>query len=328
MPKPIVLTAGEPAGIGPDILLSVATKPLPQAIVAVSNMQLLRERAKQLQLDVKLVAYEKTITQHQPGMLPVIDIPLTEPVLPGKLNAKNVSHVLAMLQMAGSKCLDHTFSAVITCPVQKSIINDAGIAFSGHTEFFAELCNTPHIVMMLANQQLKVALMTTHLSLSKVPSTISQQLIIDNVKIIYHDLMNKFHIAHPRMLLCGLNPHAGESGHLGTEEQTIINPAAKMLREQGIDITDAIPADTAFTAKYREQTDIVIAMYHDQGLPVIKALGFGECSNITLGLPMIRTSVDHGTALDLAGTGKASSDSLYQTILLTAKLVNSNEQSI
>lgn len=326
MLKPIVITAGEPAGIGPDILLLAAAKALPHPIVAVANIQLLRERAAQLNLQINFVEYhQQPITQHQPGVLPVLDVPLAEISQPGVLSITNVPHVMSMLRLAGEMCLDKQFSALVTCPVQKSIINDAGITFSGHTEFFAQLCNTPNIVMMLANKQLKVALMTTHLPLSAVSDTITQQLIIDNVKIIHADLIKKFSIKAPKILMCGLNPHAGEAGHLGTQELTIINPAAALLRSQGIDISDAIPADTAFTKQYREQADIIIAMYHDQGLPVIKALGFGECTNMTLGLPIIRTSVDHGTALSLAGTGKANADSLYQTILLTAELINSNE---
>ena len=326
MHKPIAITAGEPAGIGPDILLAAANKSLPHPIVAVGSIQLLRERAKQLNLQINLTKYQQqSIVQHQPGVLPVLDVPLAKISQPGVLNIANVAHVMSMLSIAGNACLDKQFSALVTCPVQKSIINDANIVFSGHTEYFAALCNTPNIVMMLANQQLKVALMTTHLPLSAVSDVINQQLIIDNVKILHTDLIKKFLITNPKIMMCGLNPHAGESGHLGTQELTIINPAAKLLRSQGIDISDAIPADTAFTKQYRESADVILAMYHDQGLPVIKALGFGDCTNITLGLPIIRTSVDHGTALSLAGTGKANADSLYQTILLTAELINSNE---
>jgi len=326
MHKPILVTSGEPAGIGPDILLMVASGALPHPIVALGSEQLLKDRAAKLGLDVNIIPYETSPTLHQPGTLPVIDIPLTDEVWPGKLNVNNASYVLDMLTLAGKYCLDHTFSALVTCPVQKSILSEAGEHFSGHTEFFANLCQTKNTVMMLANRELKVGLMTTHLPLKDVPTAITQAMIIDKVKIIHQDLISRFGIAFPQLRLCGLNPHAGEEGHIGTEEIEIINPAAEYLRtSMGINISNAIPADTAFTHEQRQTADVIVAMYHDQGLPVIKALGFGACTNITLGLPIIRTSVDHGTALHIAGSGKAKANSLYETILLTAKLIKTHD---
>jgi 4-hydroxythreonine-4-phosphate dehydrogenase len=322
--KPLLVTSGEPAGIGPDILLDVATRALPMPIVAVGSKDLLQARAKMLGLEVCCVDYshKKPIDRHTVSELPVVDIPLRGVVIPGVLAQENASYVIEMLLYAARACFSKEFSAVVTCPVQKSIINESGIAFSGQTEFFAQTLGVSDVVMMLAIQELKVALMTTHLPLSHVSSAITQESIIKKVKIIHQDLIHKFQISHPKLLLCGLNPHAGELGHLGTEELTIINPAARTLRDMGIDISDALPADTVFTQKYRETADVIIAMYHDQGLPVIKALGFGECSNITLGLPIIRTSVDHGTALSLAATGQASAESLYHTLLLTMRQLN------
>lgn len=326
MPKPIAVTTGEPAGIGIDILLQAALQPLAHPIVAFANLALLQARAQQLGLAITVDLYDaaKPSCSHQPGKLDVIDIALAEPVVAGQLNVNNAAYVMTMLEQATRGCLAGDFCAIVTCPVQKSIINEAGITFTGHTEFFAQLCQTPLVVMLLANPELRVALMTTHLPLAQVPLAITQDLIIQKIKILVRDLQEKFAIKQPKILLCGLNPHAGEAGHLGKEEITIINPAALKLRQEGIDVSDAMPADTVFTKRIRRQADVIVAMYHDQGLPVIKSLGFGECSNITLGLPIIRTSVDHGTALSLAGTGQANADSLLQTLQLTAELVHAH----
>ncbi|MAZ38795.1 MAG: 4-hydroxythreonine-4-phosphate dehydrogenase PdxA [Legionellales bacterium] len=329
MVKPILITTGEPAGIGVDITLMAAMRKLPHPVVAIGNKTLLAARASQLDIPVQLSDYSNQHDAHIPGNLSVIDLALNAQVEAGQLNVKNANYVMHMLQYAGKAVLKQQFSALITCPVQKSILSESGQHFSGHTEFFADLCGVKSIVMMLANPQLKVALMTTHLPINQVASNLSKAMIIEKVCIINHDLKTQFGITSPRILLCGLNPHAGENGHLGCEEIEIINPAAEALRTQfGIDISDALPADTVFTASYREKADVIVSMFHDQGLPVIKALGFGHCTNITLGLPIIRTSVDHGTALSLAGSGKASDESLFETILLTKQLIDNHAKAI
>lgn len=318
----IAITTGEPAGIGPDITLMAAQQPWDAQLVAIGDAELLRQRAKLLQLDVSIEDYQpgQAATRHRPNHLAVLHTPLAEPVTPGKLNSNNARYVLNTLDIAIAGCLDGSFSAMCTAPVQKSVINDAGIPFSGHTEYLAEKTDTEHVVMMLATESLRVALATTHLPLSAVPAAITQESLSRTLHILHSDLTSKFGIAKPCIAVLGLNPHAGEGGHLGREEIEVIEPLLQQLREQGLNLIGPLPADTAFNPSMLEQADAFLAMYHDQGLPVLKYAGFGEAINITLGLPIVRTSVDHGTALDLAGGGKASATSIRQAILIAQTL--------
>lgn len=314
-PHPIAITAGEPAGIGPDLCIQLAQNPRDYPLVIISNIELLHQRAAQLKLDLDIIPYCKGQNPTtQARALCVLDIPLDTPVEAQKLDIKNAKHVIESLTEAAKRCMTNEFSALVTGPVQKSVINDAGINFSGHTEFFAEMSNTPKVVMMLATQALKVALVTTHLPLSQVAAAINKENVEQTLLILNTSLKENFGIQQPRIFICGLNPHAGENGHLGKEEQTIITPVIEKLKHQGLCLTGPLPADTVFTPKYLDNADVIVAMYHDQGLPVLKHQGFGSAANITLGLPFIRTSVDHGTALDLAGTGQADLGSLYTAI--------------
>ncbi|AYC31330.1 4-hydroxythreonine-4-phosphate dehydrogenase PdxA [Pseudomonas cavernae] len=314
------LTPGEPAGIGPDLCLLLAQHAQPHPLVAIASRALLAERAKQLALSVELLDVSPAQWPQQPapaGSLYVWDTPLQAPVIPGQLASANAAYVLETLTRAGQGCLDGHFAGMITAPVHKGVINDAGIAFSGHTEFLAELTGTAQVVMMLATRGLRVALVTTHLPLKDVAAAISSERLQRVARILHADLRDKFGIARPRILVCGLNPHAGEGGHLGREEIEVIEPTLEQLRSEGLELIGPLPADTLFTPKYLDQCDAVLAMYHDQGLPVLKYKGFGAAVNVTLGLPIIRTSVDHGTALDLAGSGKVDTGSL-QVALETA----------
>jgi 4-hydroxythreonine-4-phosphate dehydrogenase len=284
--------------------------------VIIADPDLLSERASQLDLSIDIKSFA-AFNPDQPALW-VDSLKLAEAAEPGKLNQRNAPYVLAALDRAVEGCLSGKFHAMVTGPVQKSIINDAGITFSGHTEYLAEHCHCEQVVMMLVIDDLRVALATTHLPLAEVPTAISQATLAQAISILHRDLQNKFGIASPRILVCGLNPHAGEGGHLGREEIDIIIPLIEKLKAQGLRLKGPLPADTVFTPKYLENADVVLAMYHDQGLPVLKSKGFGEAVNITLGLPIIRCSVDHGTALDLAGTGKASFGSLMQAFKLAA----------
>ncbi len=314
------LTPGEPAGIGPDLCLLLAREAQPHALVAIASQDLLAERALLLGLTLQLIRVGPEAWPIQPapaGSLYVWDTPLGAAVEPGQLSVANAHYVLQTLTRAAQGCIDGHFAGMITAPVHKGVINEAGIAFSGHTEFLAELTHTEQVVMMLATHGLRVALVTTHLPLNEVAAAITPERLSRVTRILDHDLRTKFGIAQPRILVCGLNPHAGEGGHLGREEIEIIEPTLQQLRAEGINLVGPLPADTLFTPKHLEQCDAVLAMYHDQGLPVLKYKGFGAAVNITLGLPIIRTSVDHGTALDLAGSGKIDSGSL-QVALQTA----------
>ncbi|HUE90757.1 4-hydroxythreonine-4-phosphate dehydrogenase PdxA [Pseudomonas sp.] len=314
------LTPGEPAGIGPDLCLLLARAAQPHALVAIASTALLAERAQQLDLRIQLLDVGPGNWPQQPapaGSLYVWDTPLGTPVQAGQLDQGNAAYVLATLSRAGQGCLDGHFAGMITAPVHKGVINQAGIAFSGHTEFLAELTATEQVVMMLATHGLRVALVTTHLPLKDVAAAITPERLARVTRILDHDLRTKFGIARPRILVCGLNPHAGEGGHLGREEIEIIEPTLEQLRGEGIELIGPLPADTLFTPKHLEHCDAVLAMYHDQGLPVLKYKGFGAAVNVTLGLPIIRTSVDHGTALDLASSGRIDSGSL-QVALETA----------
>lgn len=324
----IAVTPGEPAGIGPDILIQhiqqKSASPAAQ-IVAIASPSLLQERAALLGLPLKLTDFDANVSAraNEQGELFVLPVELAATCKPGMLDKSNASYVLQTLTLATQHCLNNTFAAVVTGPVQKSIINEAGVAFSGHTEFFAEQSSTSRVVMMLATEGLRVALATTHLPLKDVSVVITQTSLSEILAILLNDLKTKFGLREPRILVCGLNPHAGEGGHLGMEEIETINPVLDTFRKQGHQLIGPLPADTLFTPKVLHGADAVLAMYHDQGLPVLKYKGFGNAVNITLGLPFIRTSVDHGTALDLAGTGKADAGSLRTAIHYALDMVSS-----
>ncbi|UXY53589.1 4-hydroxythreonine-4-phosphate dehydrogenase PdxA [Pseudomonas tohonis] len=321
MPLPrFALTPGEPAGIGPDLCLLLSRERQPYPLIAIASTALLDERATQLGLAVGTITVTPDAWPEEPapaGSLYVWDTPLQAPVQPGVLERKNAGYVLETLTRAGKGCLDGHFAGMITAPVHKGVINEAGIAFSGHTEFLAELTQTQQVVMMLATRGLRVALVTTHLPLKDVAAAITTERLERVTRILHADLVEKFGLPTPRILVCGLNPHAGEGGHLGREEIEVIEPCLQRLRDEGLNLVGPLPADTLFTPKHLEHCDAVLAMYHDQGLPVLKYKGFGAAVNVTLGLPIIRTSVDHGTALDLAGTGRIDGGSL-QVALETA----------
>ena len=319
---PLYVTSGEPAGIGPDICLSLAGRVDERPVVVLADMQMLRQRAKQLGNPVELVAYQGQEQSSLSGQLFVEHIPLVEPVELGQLNPANAAYVIEQLRRSAEYAMSGRSVGVATAPVQKSVINDAGITFSGHTEYYQEFAGVDRVVMMLATKTLRVALVTTHLPLRDVPDAITKERLHQVIDILIHDLKTKFKIAKPRILVCGLNPHAGEDGYLGREEIEIINPVLETYRQQGIHISLSLPADTLFTPDHLKETDAVLAMYHDQGLPVLKSQGFGEAVNITLGLPFIRTSVDHGTALSLAGTGQAKSSSLHVAVDLALDLAH------
>ncbi len=325
-PRPFVLTPGEPAGIGPDLCLLLAREAQPQILVAIASCSLLADRASQLGLTIELREVGPHGWPSQPApanCLYVWDTPLDAPVIAGQLDARNGHYVLETLTRAGNGCLDGSFAGMITAPVHKGVINEAGIPFSGHTEFLAELTRTEQVVMMLATHGLRVALVTTHLPLKDVAAAINAERLERVTRILHHDLVSKFGITQPRILVCGLNPHAGEGGHLGREEIEIIEPVLTRLRDEGLDLIGPLPADTLFTPKNLEFCDAVLAMYHDQGLPVLKYKGFGAAVNVTLGLPIVRTSVDHGTALDLAGSGKIDTGSLRVALETAYQMVGS-----
>jgi 4-hydroxythreonine-4-phosphate dehydrogenase len=323
--KRLLITPGEPAGIGPDLLAMLSQDAQRAELVAVCDPDLLRQRALQLGLPLRVETVElgATPASNAAGAIKVLPVSLDAPAAAGQLDVRNARYVLKTLTVAAQTCQQGKAQALVTGPVQKSVINDAGIAFSGHTEFLAELCGAPRPVMMLVAdgaRPLRVALATTHLALKDVPAAITRETLGSVLRILHHDLRNKFAIRDPHILCCGLNPHAGESGHLGREEIDTIVPVLEALRSDGLHISGPLPADTLFTPKYLDHADAVLAMYHDQGLPTLKYAGFGEAVNITLGLPILRTSVDHGTALDLAGTGKAGTGSLRAAIALAASL--------
>lgn len=317
----IALTPGEPAGIGPDLAVMLAQHDHPCALVALADPDLLQARARQLGLPLRLLPYDGRPGPARAGELTVLPLPLAAPVTPGRLDPRNAAYVLATLDRAADGCLRGEFDAVVTAPVQKSVINDAGVAFSGHTEFFQAKAGVARVVMMLACPGLRVALATTHLPLKDVPAAISRELLQEVLAILLADLRDKFGIPRPRILVAGLNPHAGESGHLGREEIDTIIPALQAFPDRDCELLGPLPADTLFTPKYLETADAVLAMYHDQGLPVLKYKGFGQAVNITLGLPFIRTSVDHGTALDLAGSGRAHSGSLAAALATALDMI-------
>jgi len=328
--KPIVITAGEPSGIGADIVLKLAERVWSAPLVVCADKALLAARIKALNVDIKLLDYDnsKPVQPAAIGELLVAHLALKRPSQAGILDKNNAQYVLDTLSFANQGCLTGEFSAVVTAPVHKGIINDAGIAFSGHTEFFAEQSNTDLVVMMLATTGLRVALVTTHLPLKDISAAITESRLTSIIDILNAELQVKYAIAKPRIYVCGLNPHAGEGGHMGREEIETIEPTLEKLRLQGIDLVGPLPADTLFQEKYLEDADAVLAMYHDQGLPVLKYKGFGKAVNITLGLPYIRTSVDHGTALDLAGTGKADAGSLLCAVDEAITMATSQQNRI
>ena len=314
----LALTSGEPAGIGPDLCIALTQHTLPARVVVLGDAELLRARASLLGITTHIHPPEAETCRK--GALCVQHIPVAVPAIPGRLNRANSRYVLSLLDAAITGCLNGRFDGMVTAPVHKGIINDAGIAFTGHTEYLAEKTATHKVVMMLAGGGLRVALATTHLPLSAVPGAITRELLLEVIPILHDGLRTRFGIAQPRILVAGLNPHAGESGHLGREEIEIIEPALRQLRAQGMDLLGPLPADTLFSRIRQESCDAVLTMYHDQGLPVLKYASFGEGVNITLGLPLVRTSVDHGTALDLAGTGKADVGSLLAAIEAAAEM--------
>lgn len=324
----IAITAGEPAGIGADLCVLLARQPLNANVVVIADTNLLKARAEQLNIALKIIPYtsDNMPMHHGDGCLVVLHQPIMQLAIAGKLEAKNSQYVLETLKVAARGCLSGQFDAMVTAPVHKGIINDAGIAFSGHTEFLAELTNTAQVVMMLVGSGLRVALATTHLALKDVPAAITQSGLETTIRILHHDLVHKFGLTNPRILVAGLNPHAGEDGYLGREEIDIINPVLEKLRTEGMQLIGALPADTLFAKHHLSKADAVLAMYHDQGLPVLKHASFGEGVNVTLGLPIIRTSVDHGTALDLAGTGKIEIGSMLAAIELAISLANNKSK--
>ena len=319
----VVITPGEPAGIGPDLVIQLAQRDWPVELVVCADGALLSERASLLGLPLSLLPYSPNESaQPQPaGTLTLLSVPLRAPVTPGELNVQNGHYVVDTLARACDGCLSGEFAALITGPVHKGIINDAGVPFTGHTEFFEERSHAPKVVMMLATEELRVALATTHLPLKDVSDAITVDLLDEVITILHHDLQTKFGLATPHILVCGLNPHAGEGGHMGTEEIDTIIPVLNTLRAKGMNLSGPLPADTLFQPKYLDNADAVLAMYHDQGLPVLKYQGFGRGVNITLGLPFIRTSVDHGTALELAGHGKAEVGSFITALNLAIKMI-------
>lgn len=301
--KPIVISSGEPAGIGPELCLQLLTRSWPVPLVVLGDKDLFLARAQTLGLAWE--GAERIHFQH---------VPLAKRCMPGQLDTANAAYVLEMLDLALAGCVAGEFSAMVTAPVHKGIINDAGIAFTGHTEYLAAHTDTARVVMLLAGAGLRVALATTHLALKDVPAAITAESLLATLQILHQDLQTKFGIVRPRILVAGLNPHAGEGGHIGREEIEVIIPVLKKLRAEGMDVVGPLPADTLFTKNVLAGSDAQLAMYHDQGLAVLKYAAFDEGINVTLGLPVIRTSVDHGTALDLAGTGRASANSLFAAV--------------
>ncbi|MDB4223176.1 4-hydroxythreonine-4-phosphate dehydrogenase PdxA [Granulosicoccus sp.] len=333
MSQRIALTPGEPAGIGPDLTVLLAQQDRREQIVAIADKNLLMSRARQLQLPLVVHNYIDCNSEvaTQAGALSVLHTPLNAPSTAGTLNSENARYVLSTLDQAIDGCTSQQFGAMVTAPLHKGVINDAGIAFTGHTEYLAERTNSEPVMMLAAdtvNGPLRVALATTHLPLSDVPEALTHDVLKRALQILHNDLINRFDIPQPRILVAGLNPHAGEGGHMGREEIDVIEPVLCELRSAGMNLTGPLPADTLFTPQHLNNADAVMAMFHDQGLPVLKYAGFGEAINITLGLSIIRTSVDHGTALDKAGTGNIDSGSLRAALSLASKLCNSQQSTL
>lgn len=320
----IALTSGEPAGIGPELCLALAQRELPCELVCLADATLLAERAQHLHLQLTLSSYAageaRRAAPHAPGSLRIAHLPLAAPSVAGRLDPRNARYVLALLDRAVDGARGGEFDAIVTAPVHKGVINDAGIAFTGHTEYLAQRSGAARAVMLLAADGLRVALATTHLPLKDVSAALTIESLCETATILARELTRSFGIAAPRLAVCGLNPHAGEGGHLGREELDVIAPAIARLRSAGIDARGPLPADTVFLPQVLRGFDAVLAMYHDQGLPVVKHAGFERTVNVTLGLPLLRTSPDHGTALDLAGTGRADPASLAAAVQLASQL--------
>ncbi|GAB6069602.1 4-hydroxythreonine-4-phosphate dehydrogenase PdxA [Thiomicrorhabdus hydrogeniphila] len=328
MTQRLIITSGEPAGIGPDLVLQLAQKDWPIELVVIADKALLQHRAQCLGLEVNFIDYDanKPAQPSKKQQMVIDEIKTPEPVIDGQLNTANAAYVIKMLKRAIKGCMNHEFAGMVTGPVHKGVINEAGLPFTGHTELLAEDSNTKQVVMMLATPGLRVALATTHLPLADVSKAITKTLLNDVLTITNDSLKNQFGIEKPHIFVTGLNPHAGEGGHMGREEIDVIEPVLETLRSK-MHLTGPLPADTLFTPKYLKHADAVLAMYHDQGLPVLKHMGFGNAVNITLGLPFIRTSVDHGTALDLAGSGKADVRSFEYAIEVALQMAQSQANS-
>lgn len=318
----IAITPGEPAGIGPDLCLAIAQQPQAHQLVVFADPELMQSRAAELGLDIQLHTIDlmQPAQPAAPGELFIQPVKLAAPAVAGQLDPANAGYVLETLTQATLGCQSGDYDALVTAPVHKGVINQSGIEFSGHTEFLEALTKTNKVVMMLATEGLRVALATTHLPLARVPAAITAPLLHEVIDVLIADLKKYFGCARPRVLVCGLNPHAGEGGYLGREEIDVIEPVMESYANADVELIGPLPADTLFTEKYLANADSVLAMYHDQGLPVLKYKGFGNAVNITLGLPIIRTSVDHGTALDLAGTGLADTGSLRTAIDYAANM--------
>jgi 4-hydroxythreonine-4-phosphate dehydrogenase len=324
----VAVTAGEPAGIGPDLCVALALRRLAARIVVIGDRDLLRARARQMGVPLKIAEHaDGAPARSRPGTLPVRHVPLVESAIAGRLNPANSGYVLRTLDIAADGCREGAFDALVTAPLQKSVINEAGIAFSGHTEYLAARTGARHVVMMLVGGGLRVALATTHLALKDVPHSITAAGLERTLRVLHGDLAARFGIREPRIFVAGLNPHAGESGFLGREEAEVIAPTLERLRREGFDLGGPFPADSLFSRERLKGCDCVLAMYHDQGLPVLKYASFGSGVNVTLGLPIIRTSVDHGTALELAGSGRADPGSLVEAIRLAARLAAGQRRS-
>ncbi|KTD52829.1 4-hydroxythreonine-4-phosphate dehydrogenase PdxA [Legionella quateirensis] len=319
--KPLLVSSGEPAGIGPDLCLALAGYDVP--LVILGDLNVLKLRAIELSRTIDFYEYKSDETvKSEPGCLTVLSVPCPGFVIPGQLNPENAAYVLELLTLGATLCSTGEFSALVTAPVHKANINAGGIPFSGHTEFFAQFFGVEQVVMMLACPLMRVALVTTHLPLRQVPDAINISLIIKVIDTLHHSLIQDFRILNPKIKVAGLNPHAGESGYLGREEIEVISPALIALRKEGIDVQGPLPADTMFTANNQDKCDAYVAMYHDQGLPVLKFAGFNHSVNVTLGLPIIRTSVDHGTALELAGKNSADSGSLLAAVHMAVEMAS------
>ena len=318
----IVITSGEPAGIGPDACIDLAQDEWDADLVVAADAGLLAATARAVGLPLAIERYDSSMasTSHRPGTLKVLHIPTARAVVAGEPDARNAAYVIEMLDRACDGCMNGEFAAMVTAPVQKSVLMDAGYAFTGHTEYLAARTRAALPVMLLLSDKLRVALVTTHLSLADVPHAITPERLRATIRIVSVGLERHFSLASPRIAVLGLNPHAGEAGHLGREEIDVIQPVILELRAEGLNIVGPVPADTAFTPRFLQSADVIVAMYHDQGLPVIKHVGFGHAVNVTLGLPILRTSVDHGTALRLARSGKADAGSLHAALSLAIEL--------
>lgn len=323
----IAITAGEPAGIGPELCVQLAQHPQSSALVVIADPDLLKQCALNLKLPLELNPIDFSVCAEPApvGSLYYLPCKLTDPVSVGELNSNNAGYVLESLELAMAGCLSGQFDAMVTAPVHKGIINDAGFSFTGHTEFLAAGAAVEKVVMMLATPDLRVALVTTHLPLQAVSSAITKDKVNHTIEILHDALQQQFGLENPKIAVCGLNPHAGESGHMGREEIDVINPVLASCQQRGMDVSGPWPADTIFVASRLADYDAVLAMYHDQGLPVLKHHGFGAAVNITLGLPFIRTSVDHGTALDLAGTGRANVGSLQAAVMQAESMIRARK---